>query len=143
MYSYNGYVGNYPGTIYDSTSFPFEKLAVGNGALVSEWNNSGESFAPWMTGTTAEIPSEFAVVKAFPNPFNPVTQISFSLPLDSRVTLSVYNAAGREVATLVNGFRAAGTYDVTFDASHLASGIYFYRLTAGEFTANGKMVLMK
>ncbi|TKJ40994.1 hypothetical protein CEE37_04840, partial [candidate division LCP-89 bacterium B3_LCP] len=69
--------------------------------------------------------------------------ISFALPLDAKVLLSVYDVSGRLVTTLVDGYRNAGIHDVTFDASDLASGIYLYRLEAGEFNVTGKMVLMK
>jgi hypothetical protein len=89
------------------------------------------------------IPAEFAVSGAYPNPFNPATQISFSLPVDSKVMLTVYDVSGRQVAALVDGYRTAGVHDVTFDASNLASGIYVYILSAADFTASGKMVLLK
>ncbi len=78
-----------------------------------------------------------------PNPFNPVTAISYQLSAFSFVNLSVYDVQGRQVAKLVNGWRDAGYHEVTFDASDLASGIYLYRIEAGEFTVARKMVLMK
>jgi hypothetical protein len=69
--------------------------------------------------------------------------ISYQLPVVSQVNLSVYDPAGRKVAELVNGWRNAGRHEVNFDGTNLASGVYIYRLTAGTFTASGKMVLMK
>ena len=88
-------------------------------------------------------PKTFSLDQNFPNPFNPTTSISFSIPSDSKVTLEVYDVLGKAVKTLVNENRAAGTYTVSFDASALSSGVYFYRLTAGENTMLKKMNLMK
>ncbi len=79
----------------------------------------------------------------FPNPFNPSTQINFSIPKNSNVSLKVYDSNGSEIATLVNGNKAAGNYQVNFDASKYASGIYYYTITAGSFTYTRKMILMK
>lgn len=88
-------------------------------------------------------PKSFTLEQNFPNPFNPTTSISFSLPTESKVSLEVYDVLGKVVRTLVNENRAAGSYTVTFDASNLSSGVYFYRLTAGENTLLKKMNLMK
>jgi hypothetical protein len=96
-----------------------------------------------VTPTTPAMPYKFQIWEPFPNPFNPSTKLSFSLPHASWVTLSVFNISGRQVATLVDGRREAGVYGVTFDGSHLTSGIYIYRLEAGEDTASGKMVLIR
>ncbi|MBU1650881.1 T9SS type A sorting domain-containing protein, partial [bacterium] len=89
------------------------------------------------------IPLKYALYQNFPNPFNPTTAISYSLLALGHVNLSVYDIAGREVATLVDGYRDAGTHEVSFDASALSSGVYVYRLTTGAQTLSGKMVLMK
>lgn len=95
-----------------------------------------------------QIPNSFALEGPYPNPFNPTTVASFELRVPSYISLRVYDTAGRLVATLVDGWREAGRHEVIFDpkgagGSELASGIYIYRLEAGIFTANGKMVLMK
>ncbi|MBL0063315.1 MAG: lamin tail domain-containing protein [bacterium] len=87
--------------------------------------------------------TEFALRQNYPNPFNPETSIRFDLAENSLVTLTVYNVAGQEVATLVNGNLNAGSHAVNFDGANLTSGVYLYRLTAGEFTSTMKMVLMK
>ncbi len=87
--------------------------------------------------------NEFYLQPNYPNPFNPITTISFSLPKASHVKLTVYDLQGRAVTELVNGMREASVHTVTWDASHLTSGIYLYRLNAGQFTASGKMVLLK
>jgi len=89
------------------------------------------------------LPSKFALHQNYPNPFNPFTVISYDIPTVSNVMLKVYDMLGREVATLVNEVKSPGTYEVQFDASHLASGIYFYKLTAGNFTSVKKLILMK
>jgi hypothetical protein len=89
------------------------------------------------------IPTKFSVHPAFPNPFNPTTVIGYQLPIASQVTLIVYDISGGKIVELVNGWRDAGTHEVTFDGSGLASGVYLYRLTAGGYQSSGKMVLMK
>jgi hypothetical protein len=143
MYAYNAYVGDYPDDIWNSDSFDFEKLADGDGIPVTGWTNTGEGFEQWLTQAEVEIPSEYAVLGAYPNPFNPSTQISFALAQDGVVQLAVYDVNGRQVVTLVDGYRTAGVHDVSFDASSLSSGIYVYLLSAGDFSASGKMVLLK
>ena len=92
---------------------------------------------------STEVPVEYTLQQNYPNPFNPVTNINFSIPKTGVVKLTVYDAAGRETATLFNGELSAGTYNYDFDASHLASGIYFYKLEADDFTQTKKMVLVK
>ena len=85
----------------------------------------------------------FMLQKPHPNPFNPATALSYQLPASSFVSLRVYDIAGKLVQTLVNGWRDAGSHEATFDGSNLTSGVYIYRLIAGDFAASGKMVLMK
>jgi hypothetical protein len=88
-------------------------------------------------------PTEFDLVQNHPNPFNPSTTITYSLANEEHVSLKVYDIMGREVAELVNEDQAAGTYSLHFDASSLASGMYFYEISAGNFVATKKMVLLK
>jgi endo-1,4-beta-xylanase len=88
-------------------------------------------------------PSTFALDQNYPNPFNPTTVVSCQLPVVSRVKLEVYDMLGREVATLFDGEMPAGRHEVTFDASGLSSGVYLYRLTAGDYVSSKRMVLMK
>lgn len=86
---------------------------------------------------------EYSLAQNYPNPFNPSTLIKFALPKSGKVTIKVYNSIGKEVATLVDSYKESGNYEVTFDAASLASGVYFYKMTAGEFTQTRKLLLMK
>ena len=88
-------------------------------------------------------PGVFSLEQNYPNPFNPNTSIKYSVPQDGIVSLSIYNILGEKVLSLVNQNMKAGKYDVNFDASHYASGIYFYRLEAGKYTSVKKMILIK
>jgi hypothetical protein len=128
--------------------------------LQRDWPNDAETksatlrFASMPNGTgltkpgrgdrvQEQSPTGFALEQNYPNPFNPTTTIRFAIPQNEQVTLKVYDLLGREVATLVNEQRRAGTFEEHFDASHLASGVYIYKLTAGNFAASRKFILMK
>ena len=109
---------------------------------------SGATFISSSTAATLVLkneiaPASFSLSQNFPDPFNPSTQIDFSLPQQSNVQLKVYNTLGQLVTTLVNGNLSAGSHSVTFDARNLASGLYIYRLSAGNFTSVKKMLLLK
>jgi streptogramin lyase len=88
-------------------------------------------------------PTDFVLYQNYPNPFNPSTTISFSIPSSAFTSLKVYDILGNEVAALVEEEKSAGNYEVSFDASFLSSGTYFYRLSAGSFTEVKKMILIK
>ncbi|MEO8514900.1 MAG: T9SS type A sorting domain-containing protein [Ignavibacteria bacterium] len=88
-------------------------------------------------------PNEFSIEQNYPNPFNPVTLIKFFVPVESAVELKIYDAPGKEVTTLVNGTQKAGNHEVSWDASGLSSGIYFYKLEAGSYSVEKKMILLK
>jgi len=90
-----------------------------------------------------KLPENFLLSQNYPNPFNPTTKISYQIPERSFITIKVYDVLGSEVATLVNGEKPAGSYEVEFDAESLPSSIYFYQLQAGSFVETKKMVLMK
>jgi len=79
----------------------------------------------------------------YPNPFNPSTKIKYQIPELSFVTIKVYDVLGKEVTTLINEEKPAGSYEVEFDASRLPSGVYFYRLQAGSFIETKKMILLR
>jgi hypothetical protein len=89
------------------------------------------------------IPTEFALYQNYPNPFNPGTLIKYQVPEKSFVSIRVYDLLGKELATLVNEEKSAGSYDVNFDAGQLSSGFYIYTIKAGNFTSTKKMILMK
>jgi len=95
----------------------------------------------YRTGNT--LPQRFQLEQNYPNPFNSTTQIAYELPSEEFVSLRVYNLLGQEVAVLVNERRPAGTYTVTFRASELPSGMYFYRISAGEFQQTRKLLLLR
>ena len=89
------------------------------------------------------VPSKFELMQNYPNPFNPSTSIEYSVPSNEYVLLKVYDLLGNEVNTLVNERQSAGNYEVNFDASNLASGIYFYRIQSGSFIQTKKLMLLK
>ncbi len=109
-------------------------------------DNSGAYKYSSEAEVTVNLPTSYALGQNYPNPFNPTTTIQYDIPASGSqklVTLKVYDVIGREVATLVNETKVAGSYQVTFNASRIASGVYFYKLTAGSFTQTKKLVLMK
>jgi len=126
--TYSGLVG----ILHNSpiSPFPFMIPISGEGTLdVGAWN-AGEL-------------NTYQLAQNQPNPFNPTTSINFNIPSNSHVELTVYNVLGKEIARLVDGELTAGQYSAVFNASELSSGIYFYRMTAGDFTEMKKMILMK
>ncbi len=118
----NGHGSNYTSGIFEVTVIPDGKGKTGNHELV---------------------PVKFGLAQNYPNPFNPATSINYQLPVAANVSIVVFDVAGREVARLVERYESVGFYSVNFDASNLASGTYFYRITAGNFTQTKKMLLVK
>ena len=113
------------------------------GNLISTTHNLTEyAFSP-SNVKGEEVPTEFLLAQNYPNPFNPSTKISWQSPVGSHQTLKVYDVLGNEVATLVDEFRAAGSYEVEFNSDNLSSGVYIYCLKTGEFTQTKKMVLLR
>jgi len=116
--------------------------------LINSEDNTIENKKDGITGNSpkesaANLPTEFALLQNYPNPFNPSTTINYELPASNFVTLKIYDLVGKEVATLVNEKLDAGRYTATFNGSNLASGMYFYKISAGQFTFVRKMVLIK
>jgi hypothetical protein len=106
-------------------------------------NNGNYQYFTLSTVIEISLPSKFTLLQNYPNPFNPSTKIDFSLPNDAVVNLKIYDITGREVAVILNELRKAGYYSVTFDASKLSSGVYFYKIAAGDFSDIKRMVLVK
>ena len=125
--------------VWDEDHFDFSKSAVAaGGSPVIGWDfrDLGED------NLTDALPHSTTLHSVYPNPFNPSTVLSYSLHDASFVNLTVYDCSGRKVEELIDGWRDAGSHELTFDASNLASGIYFYRLETGDFSAVRKMILM-
>ena len=89
------------------------------------------------------MPKQFRLYDNYPNPFNPATTISYTLPSASDVTINIYEVTGRRIQTLVNSRQSTGSHTIQFDASTLSSGIYFYEIQAGSFRDVKKMSLIK
>jgi hypothetical protein len=140
-YTIVAYVGRYPSTIIDSSYFYFSKEgSVGGG--VTSWFEGSE----WLKGgdlAESNLPSHYAVSQNYPNPFNASTVINYELPVDGHVRLEVYNTLGQRVATLVDSKQQAGYRSVVWDASKISSGLYFYKLTAGDYNETKRMMLVK
>lgn len=124
------------------TGFDFAetwKLSSGYPALY--WQKTEVSTS--ISDSETELPSRFVLRQNYPNPFNPVTVIPMELPESAIVKLEVYNSLGQKVAILVNEYLPAGTHTINFEAQHLASGVYLYRMHAGEFIQTKRMLLLK
>jgi len=93
--------------------------------------------------TVSFVPDQYFLFQNYPNPFNPNTTISYQLPEPAYVIIKVYNLLGNEIQTLFKGYKAAGVYEINFDGKSLSSGIYLYRIDAGNFHQGKKMVLVK
>jgi photosystem II stability/assembly factor-like uncharacterized protein len=107
------------------------------------WTQANEGLALSVQPQLQGVPEGFSLEQNYPNPFNPSTTIRYALPHRSHVTLTVFNTLGQKVATPVNDDLQAGYHDIEFDASNLSSGVYFYRLTAGDFIQTKQMILVR
>jgi photosystem II stability/assembly factor-like uncharacterized protein len=113
------------------------------GQFDSLYKWTGDSLVTGVSERKGDLPERFALEQNYPNPFNPSTKIGFKVHASGFTSLKVYDVLGREVRTLVNENLHAGSYEVTFDATGLASGVYFYRLHAGEFAQTKRLVLLR
>jgi hypothetical protein len=146
-----GPVGSWHKKSYDLSKYAGQYIYVGVQYFHSDGGALGSSsdhvwldhFTLTGPGTPPVIITSYELNQNFPNPFNPGTEINFSILENTNVSLKVYNTAGELVATLVNGFMTTGKYSVDFDGTSLASGVYFYKLSAGSFTDTKKMTLVK
>jgi hypothetical protein len=115
--------------VHGNESIPTPELGVAVTAL------------PGVSGVN--LPGEFGLGQNFPNPFNPSTTIRYGLPSRAHVSLTLFNTLGQSVSTLMNGEQGAGYYEVQFNATNLSSGVYFYRIQAGDFIATKRLLLVK
>ncbi len=135
----------YNGTINAGTHTLFTVPVNGEGSVtlgeVSASDNIGHLLNA--RGVVGVVPTEFSVAQNFPNPFNAKTAIKFALPTTSNVTVTIYNVAGQVVETIDAGELPAGEHSVTWDATNISSGVYFYKVAAGQFSETMKMTLLK
>ena len=117
--------------LYLGTGSYIDIPLVGSSSFANEYNKN------------INLPYQFSLKQNYPNPFNPSTLIEYSIASSGNVELKVYDILGREVKTLVNNFMQPGSYNVSFDASALSSGVYFYKIVSGNYTAVRRMVLVK
>jgi len=116
--------------------------AVGNHGLILHTTNGGLISVEESPPNGSQI-RNYELNQNYPNPFNPATTIKYELPKSSEVKLGVYDLLGREVSVLVNEKKDAGVHEVRFDGSGLSSGVYFYRLTVGDFVATKRLLLLQ
>ncbi len=117
-------------------------LNLGGGSMTQD-NQFGDQVTGIVQEKTGSRPTSYALSQNYPNPFNPTTKITYEIPKAGLVTLKIYNVLGQEVATLIDGFQNSGKYTASFNALNLSSGVYFYRIKAGNFSLTKKMLLLK
>ncbi len=125
---------------------PGAAVPITSGMISDTVTNFGQyafGLQPTAIEEFSSVPRKIALTQNFPNPFNPATTIRFDLPTEMHVSLFIYNMLGQQVSNLVDETRSAGRYAITFDASRLTSGVYFYQLQAGSFNQTKKMLLVK
>ena len=146
----NNWTAQSSGTVQwlSSLCFSSESLgwAVGSIGTIIHTTNGGVTFMG--NEDTDEIPTEFLLEQNYPNPFNPSTKIIWQSPVGSHQTIKIYAVLGNEVATLVDEYKPAGSYEVEFnghsdEGQNLSSGVYFYRLQAGDYVETRKMIFLK
>jgi hypothetical protein len=120
----------------------FRAKEMGNVGSLQIMNSGLSKFTIRLVGD-GQLPKEFALDQNYPNPFNPTTTINYDLPTDTRVSLKVFNVLGEEVVTLVSEVQKAGHKSVEWNAGSVTSGVYFYRIEAGDFAASKKLMLLK
>ena len=145
--------GDVVAVINSTSSNPFTLTAPSEGKYLvnagyknpspRSWDSMSVVISVTDVDNKLEPVSTYKLYNNYPNPFNPSTKIKYSIPEKSLVNLQIYNAEGKEVASLVNGEQSAGEYEINFDAENLASGVYFYKIRAGNFFQTKKMLLLK
>ena len=130
-----------PSNVYAlAISGPYLLAGMGNNGV---WRRPLSELIVDVREPETNLPNQYSLEQNYPNPFNPATAIQFSLPRSSFVTLKVFNLVGEEVATLISENLRAGKYSTEWNAGHVASGVYFYRLVAGSFVETKKLLLLK
>lgn len=137
QYDLSAYAGK---NIYFAVNYYIKDAGAFGSASDNVWI---DHFTLTGKGNGSTEPVSYRLYQNFPNPFNPMTEITFSIAEDSRVTIKIYNTLGQEVTRLVDADYKRGTYNVKFDGANYASGVYFYKITSGNFTDEKKMVLVK
>ena len=131
--------------LYGLTSVSFPVLntgyAVGSNGVILKTTTGGNLLG--ILPISSLVPKSYSLSQNYPNPFNPSTTIKFNIPNESNVKIAVYDILGNMIQSLVNENMKAGEYKVTWDASNYSSGIYFYKLTSGDFVESKKMILLK
>ena len=130
MYSLNG------ASLDDRLLIEYTGELIIESAIVADWYESD------IAVNSIILPSEYILSSAYPNPFNPATTLSFALPIQSDVTITIYNMQGRQVSTLIDGNMKAGYHSVVWNANSMASGVYFVKMVAGEFVNTQKLMLI-
>lgn len=135
----------YAGKLLNNTKY-FWRVNASNSCATGSWSqtwNFRTMLVSGLVGNTNEIPMEYKLYNNYPNPFNPITTIKFGIPENVKVKLNVYDVTGKEISVLVDDELKAGLYEYQWSASNFASGIYFYRIQAGDFVYVKKMMLIK
>ena len=118
--------------------------AAGDTGSLRSWTLKIDyDFITGVNNNVTSIANDYSLSQNYPNPFNPSTKIAYSIPTNGLVTLKIYNILGKEVQTLVSEVKSAGSYEVSFNAASLSSGVYFYKLESGDFIDTKKMFLLK
>lgn len=128
-------------TIWPSSESQTDSLTVGSYFLIDDLEFDNVSNIS--EGNFGDSPKSYHLTQNYPNPFNPSTTIEYDLPKASNVSIEVYNTSGQKITTLLNKKMAAGNHEVEFNAANLSSGVYFYRIQAGEFHDVKKMILLR
>ncbi len=134
----NGLVGSINNAIHFTTNY-----ALINTFGIGVYRRNRSEITSIKQEQIENHPEHFNLEQNYPNPFNPSTKIKYSIPTSEFVSLQVYDVLGNEVVTIVNEYREAGNYEIDFNANYLSSGVYFYKLTAGEFVESRKMILLR
>jgi hypothetical protein len=143
-YTYDVYAGVYPDEIWAEDHFAFAKLTtIANGGFIYGWQNTGEEFGELGKIQDRNQESTFANLEIIPNPFNPVTNLSFNLSEAGEVKLTIHDVLGREILSLSEGIQPAGQHQIVFNGVNLPSGIYFAKLQTDSKSEIKKMTLLK